>query len=158
MKKSTKAIIAGSVIGASLTLGCALGRLIRKDAFAVDPDTLFFTDEEIERIEEQARRCHSRSDNVEEKEKKDCFNSDVKRRLHYDGKNYRDENGKVLSENEVAETIKKFKTVVIDSKEDIPLEEIERLILNSDKPAENDAEIDEILSFLQSIFNNEKKG
>ena len=32
MKKSTKAIIAGSVIGASLTLGCALGRLIRKDA------------------------------------------------------------------------------------------------------------------------------
>lgn len=158
MKKSTKAIIAGSVIGASLTLGCALGRLIRKDAFAVDPDTLFFTDEEIERIEEQARRCRSRSDNVEEKEKKDCFNSDVKRRLRYDGKNYRDENGKVLSENEVAETIKKFKTVVIDSKEDIPLEEIERLILNSDKPAENDAEIDEILSFLQSIFNNEKKG
>ena len=47
---------------------------------------------------------------------------------------------------------------MIDSKEDIPLEEIERLILNSDKPAENDAEIDEILSFLQSIFNNEKKG
>lgn len=66
MKKSTKFIIGGTILGAVISpFIYGTYKVITSGCAKVDPDLLYFSDEEIEKIEKQARHCHSRA-NCEE--------------------------------------------------------------------------------------------
>lgn len=62
MKKSTKFIIGGTVFGAIVSpFIYGTYKVMTSGCTKIDPDQLYFSDEEIEKIEKQARHCHSRA-------------------------------------------------------------------------------------------------